>query len=171
MSTYAIPHDRETRRVDAQLIRMLDGVEQGRVRLLLLRWIFRLGRVHIVDEDHCGADAVGDLAYEPVVRDLVAEDPAAAVGIEDDRQDFRGSGCGGPDDSNARLPRRADRPDHILDVRVQEPYRLRLQVRQDLVRRPGAELAERRPAQAIDERLRRRFESHGTAPLCWPPME
>src|SRR5262249_35528321 len=33
----------------------------------------------------------------------------------------------------------------------------------------GAELAERRTAQAVDERLRRGFEWHETAPLCCAP--
>src|SRR5262245_32882693 len=101
------------------------------------------------------------------MRDLVAKHPAPTMGKEDHGENLTRSGTGGADDSNASLSGRAHWPDWVLDLRLLELYRLRLQVGQDLVRLRGAELAERRPAQAIDEGLRRGFECHGTPPrLC-----
>src|SRR5262245_3757364 len=101
------------------------------------------------------------------MRDLVAKHPAPTMGKEDHGENLTRSGTGGADDSNASLSRRAHWPDWVLDLRLLELYRLRLQVGQDLVRLRGAELAERRPAQAIDEGLRRGFECHGTPPRLW----
>src|SRR5262245_62710325 len=98
------------------------------------------------------------------MRDLVAKHPATPMRVEDDGEARGRSGAGGADDADAGLSRRTHRPDRVLDLRVLELDRLRLQGRQDLVRYLGAELAERRPAQAVDERLRRGVECHGTPP-------
>src|SRR5690606_19623403 len=97
---------------------MLDGVAQRCERLLLLRRILRSWRVHVVDEDHGRAGAVGDLADEPIMRDLVAEHPPAGVGVEDDRQDLGGTGGSGTHDTDSSLARWTHRPYRILDPRI-----------------------------------------------------
>jgi hypothetical protein len=51
-----------------------------------------LGRQSIVDADHGGAGPLGQKPHQPVVRVERAEDEAAAVGVEDDRQVPLGAG-------------------------------------------------------------------------------
>jgi hypothetical protein len=74
----------------------------------VLRW-----RRGVVDEDDDRLAGVGELAVEPLVSVLVAEDPAA-VEMEHHRQDADGSG--GADDPDADLPGRPARDDPVVDV-------------------------------------------------------
>jgi hypothetical protein len=144
---------------------VLDRVHHGRVRLLVLRRELRGGRVDVVDEHHAGVDAFRDLTHQPVVRDLVAQDPAAAVEEHHERERLRRTL--GTDDPDARRPRGPDGPRGVLDVGRAQRDGLRLQVGEHLVAGLAAHRPERRRVgDAVDEPLGDGLEAHGGGRRC-----
>jgi hypothetical protein len=123
----------------------------GGIALLDRHGVVGLGRVGIFDEQQRGPRADGQLADEPVVSAGVAEDPAAAVHVDDDRQ--RAGAAGRPDDPDAGIADLGGDGDPLLFDR-QQPRGIRLQVVEHLARSGGLELVdERRNGSGVDDAL------------------
>ncbi len=111
----AVAGQGESRRVEADLGAVLRRPDGRRVGLFDGDGIARLWRRRIVDEDHRGLRAVGDLTHEAVVGLFVAQDPAAAMEVHHHRQ---GAGCAlRPDDANRHLAGWPARDHAVFDVR------------------------------------------------------
>lgn len=82
----AIACDREPGGVDLELLGMLGDIFGRSISLLDGNGIAGFRRALVVDEDDSGIGAVGDLAHQPVMRIRIAQHPAAAMEIENDRQ-------------------------------------------------------------------------------------
>ena len=100
--------------VGADLGGVDDGPLQRGVGLLVLHWVVRFGRRGVVDEDDDRLGMIGELAVEPLVGVLVAQDPAAAVAVEHHRQ-YAGRG-GGSDDPDTDPAGRPAPDDQVFDV-------------------------------------------------------
>ncbi len=90
----AVAADGEPRRIDPER-RALPGDPGGRGEAILDRGReFVLGRQAVVDRDDGAAGGIGEMAAERVVRFDIADDPAAAVEIDQHRQVRRRRGAG-----------------------------------------------------------------------------
>jgi hypothetical protein len=103
-----------TIRVGADLGGAGYGPVQRGVGLLVLGRVVRLGCPGVVDEDDDCLGLVGELAAEPLVGVLIAEDPAAAAGVEHHRQ--HSGGVGRADDPDADFAGRAARDRAVVDL-------------------------------------------------------
>src|SRR5262249_61875613 len=88
---------------------------QGGVGLLVWHRLLGWGGGGVVDEDDDCPRLVGELAVESLVCGFVAEDPAAAMGMEDHRQ-YVGR-LDGPDDTDTNLAGRPAGDHAVVDIR------------------------------------------------------
>jgi hypothetical protein len=132
----------------------------GRVGLLDRDRISGFRRALVIDENHRGVGADGDLAGHAVMGLLVAKDPAAAMEVHHDRQ--RAARALRPDDANPHRSGGADGKGRVLDGGRQLGDRLGLSAGQDVTGGIRAQGVDRRAAaggQRVDELLGRRLQT------------
>ena len=157
----AVSGDGEAAGVGAELGRVLRHVLGDGVALLDRGRIAALRGPVVVDENDDGIGADRELADQAIMRLLVAEHPAAAVNVHDDRQ---GAGrAGRPHHADVGPPVRADHQHLVLagDLRQGDGHRL-LRAREDGASGVGRERVDgRRAGEAVDENPGRRIEVLG----------
>jgi Helix-turn-helix domain len=112
--TDAVPSDRDAAAVESTLLPVLGDSPGHGVALLEGRGVFGLWGAAVVGEHHRGLCADGELADEPVVGVVVAEDPTGAVEVEEHRQGPAGALWA--QDAHRHLAGRAAGQGGVLDV-------------------------------------------------------